>query len=87
MLVCNHVEEFDQRRERLGRVVCADIDIGTGRADIPDPQHGLKETASLCSCQAGDHEFAVVPNLPISADVPSRVVTMIPAPARRTSAV
>jgi hypothetical protein len=86
-MVCDHVEERDGLRERLGGVVCADIEVGTLRAEICEPREGLTESASACSSQAGDHAFALVPALPIGADAASRVVAEISAPTRRWSSV
>jgi hypothetical protein len=87
MLLRNHAEALDELRKRLGRVVYAATDIGTLRAEISDPQQGLMETASLCSCQASDHEFAVVPAPSSGADVPGGVVAVMRAPTRGGSAV
>jgi hypothetical protein len=87
MLLCNHLEELDELRERLGLVVCAVPDIATLRAEISEPRQGLMATASLCGCHAGDREFAVVPALRVGADAPSGVVAAIPAPVREGSTV
>jgi hypothetical protein len=86
-MVCNHVEERDGLRDRLGGVVCAEIEVGTLRAEICEPREGLTESASACSGQAGDHAFALVPALPIGADAASRVVAEISAPTRRGTPV
>jgi hypothetical protein len=86
-MVCDHVEERDGLRERLGGVVRADIEVGTLRAEICVTRHGLTESASACSGQAGDHAFALVLALPIGADAASRVVAEISAPTRRGSPV
>jgi hypothetical protein len=87
MVLCNHVEELDELRERLGPVVCAVPDIASLRAEISEPRQGLMATASLCGCHAGDREFAVVATLRVGADVPRRFVAVIPAPIRGGSTV
>jgi hypothetical protein len=87
VLLCNHVEELDEHRERLGVVVSVCADIATLRIESTRPRRGLMETGSLNACRASDHELAVVLALRAGADLPGRLVAAIPASARRASTV